>query len=197
MILLKVEPKNLEEIVKIAAQIIKQGKVIIFPTDTVYGLVCDATNKKAVEKIFRIKERPKKKPLPVFVKDMEIAKELAVIDKNQERFLRKVWPGDVTAVLLRKQKTEKLYGVDEETIALRIPDYPLLNDLMDKLNIPLAETSVNISGKPEMTGIAEIIDYFKSRKLQPDLIVDAGDLGSSKPSTVIDLTGKKPKILRK
>jgi len=144
--------KNIKEIV--AA--LKNGAVLVLPTDTVYGLVCDATNKKATEKIFKIKKRPKSKPLPVFVKDIKMAKELAEITKDQEKILNKKWPGRYTFVLKRK-KGEKLYGVDKNTIALRIPKYKFLNDLFKKIDKPLVQTSVNISGQPSLNNIKEII----------------------------------------
>src|SRR4030042_4778590 len=103
MQILKLNWENFKEIVKIITQSIKEGKVIICPTDTVYGLIADATNKKAVNKIFKIKKRPRNKPIPVFVKDLKIAEKLAYINKNQGKFLKKVWPGKITIVLKRKE----------------------------------------------------------------------------------------------
>ncbi|MFH1181198.1 MAG: L-threonylcarbamoyladenylate synthase [bacterium] len=183
-------------IFKKAVEIIKNGGVVIAPTDTVYGLICDAANKKAVEKIFKIKKRPKSKPLPIFVKDLKMAKEIAEIDRKQEKFLKKVWPGKVTARLERKKSKIKLYGVDKDTIAIRIPKYRLLLGLAEQLNRPLAQTSANISGKIAPAKIQEILKQFSSKKYQPDLVIDAGDLPQNKPSKIIDLTIWPPKILR-
>ena len=203
MEILKLNSKNLKEISKKVASLIKKGKVIVYPTDTVYGLICDTGNKKAVQKIFKIKNRSFKKPLPVFVKDIKMAKILAKIDKKQEGFLKKVWPGKTTVVLERK-KGKEIYGVDKKTIAIRIPEYKPLNDLLENINYPLAETSANISGKPAPGDIKEIVKQFTLRrgsgqggkKNQPDLIIDGGTL-SKKSSTVVDLTKATPKILRK
>lgn len=192
MQIVKKQKINLKEVGKA----IKGGKVIVFPTDTIYGLIADAKNKKAVERIYRIKKRPKNKPLPIFIKDLKQAKKLARMDKKQEGFLKSVWPGKVTAVLKRKKGGIKLYGVDEKTIALRIPKYKLMNKILKMANRPLTETSVNISGKPPITKIKEIIRHFRNKKLRPDLLIDAGDLPKSKPSKVIDLTVFPPKILR-
>lgn len=180
---------------KEAIKAIKQGKVIVCPTDTVYGLIADATSKKAVERIFKIKKRERKNPIPVFVKDIKMAKKLAKIDKKQEKFLKSVWPGKVTAVL-EKKKTKKIYGVDKKTIALRIPRYRLVNELLKKLSLPLTGTSANISGKSSATEIKKILAQFKNQKYQPDLIINAGDLPRNKPSKVLDLTVFPPKILR-
>ena len=98
--------------------------------------------------------------------------------------------------------TTTLYGIDKETIALRIPDYKLVNDLLKKLNKPLIGTSANISGKPASGDIKDILNQFTLRrgsgqeKFQPDLIIDVGNLPKSKSSKVMDLTVFPPKILR-
>lgn len=198
--ILKVTPQNFSKAIKTAIKFIKEGKVLVCPTDTVYGLIADATNKKAVDKVFKIKKRKIQKPIPIFVKDLKQAKKLAEINQNQEKFLKKVWPGKVTVVL--KRKKAKIYGVDRKTIGLRIPDYKLVNTLLKKLNLPLTGTSANISGKPASTKIKEVLKQFKNQPPtkfgvgQPDLIIDAGNLPKSKPSLVLDLTTLPPKILR-
>lgn len=184
-----------------AARIIKNGGVVIFPTDTVYGFLTDAADKKAVEKIFKIKKRSRQKPLPVFVKDIKMARDLAKIDKRQEKILKEKWPGKFTFIVKRKKPCEfgshtKLYGVAKNTIALRIPKYKFLNDLLKKINKPLAQTSVNISGKPALTKIDVIIKEFENQKNKPDLIIDAGNLPKGRPSKIIDLTGRAKKVLR-
>ncbi len=192
-----------------AIKTINSGGVVVCPTDTVYGFICDAGNKKAVEKIFKLKKRPRSKPLPVFVKDIKMAKELAEISEEQEKILTlrlrsgqaKYWPGKYTFILKRKKPIElgtrtKLYGVDKNTIAIRIPKYGFLNDLLKKINKPLAQTSVNISGQPPLTKIKDILEYIAVSDTAM-LIVDGGDLPKSKPSSIMDLTKNKTKILRK
>jgi L-threonylcarbamoyladenylate synthase len=174
---------------------INDGGVVVFPTDTVYGFLADATNKKAVEKIYRIKKRPKAKPLPIFVKNINMAKSLAEIDKAQEKIIKKHWPGKFTFVLKRIDGM-KLYGIDKNTIALRIPEYKPLNNLLKKINKPLAQTSVNISGRPSAAKVKEITEQFKNNKYQPDLIIDAGNLPKRKSSIIINLSEDKSKILR-
>lgn len=185
------------QITKIVTKLIKEGKVIVFPTDTVYGLVCDATNQKAIQKLFQIKKRDLKKPIPVFVKDIEMAKEIAMVDEKQESFLKKVWPGKVTVILRAKIDFPKGVLGEDKTIGLRIPDYARLNALFNKINKPLSGTSANLAGEPSSTDINNVLAQFANEKLQPDLIVDAGTLNSSQPSTVVDLTGKELKVLRK
>lgn len=187
------------EIIKLDSQkvikALRRGMVLVCPTDTVYIPAADATNEKAVRKVFLIKKRSLRKPIPIFVKNIKMAKKIAEINKEQERFLKKVWPGKVTVVLKRKKSKIKLYGVDKKTIALRIPNYKLMNILLKKFNRPLVGTSANISGKSASGNLKEVMSQFKGQKYQPDLIVDAGIL-PGKPSKVLDLTVWPPKVLR-
>lgn len=193
--------ENNKKAISVATKVIKNGGVVICPTDTVYGFLADASNKKAVDKIFKLKKRSRLKPLPVFIKDFKMAKDLAEISKDQEQFLNKVWPGKVTVILKRKPVdvgcpySLKVYGVKKDTIALRIPKYKFLNDLLKKINKPLVQTSVNISGQPALTKIADISERFGGSDL-PILIIDAGNLPKSKPSKIIDLGGKRLTRLR-
>ena len=183
---------NLEESVKV----IEENGVIVFPTDTVYGLVCDATNQEAVQKLFRVKKRDLEKPIPVFVKNIEMAKQIAIINEKQESFLKKVWPGKVTVILRAKiDFSQGVLGKDK-TIGLRIPNYAPLNALLNKINKPLSGTSANLAGEHSCLDINNLVAQFANEKLQPDLIVDAGRLEVSKPSTIVGLINNKLKILR-
>lgn len=168
---------------KKAIKAIKEGKVLVCPTDTVYGLICDFSNKKAVERLYKIKKRPKWKLLPIFVKDIKMAKKFSDIDFRQEKFLKTVWPGKVTAVFHHKKP------------GIRIPNYKFVFNLVKHIG-PLAETSANISGKPASTKIKDVLRQFEGKRYQPDLVIDAGNLPKAKPSKVIDLTVWPPKILR-
>lgn len=184
MRVLKASKQNLNQ----TAKAIKRGQVIICPTDTVYGLLCNTDSKRAVDKLFKIKKRSSKKPIPVFVKNINMAKKIAKINKKEEDFLRRVWPGKVTAVLMSKK--------DKGTIGIRIPKYKFVLELLKKVNHPLTGTSANISGRPPSTKIKEVLKQFQNQKHQPDLILDAGNLKPSNPSMVVDLT-QDFKILRK
>jgi len=183
--------------IKLATEIIKSGGLIISPTDTVYGFLSDAQNKKAVESIFKIKKRPKSKPLPVFVKDLKMVKEIAFVDGKQEKVLKRYWPGKYTFVLNSKLKNQnsKFYGVYKKTMALRIPNHQFLNDLLKEVNRPLAQTSVNLSSQKYLNKIEDIVAVFGKSKLIK-LIIDAGDIKNVKSSKIIDLTAKKRRVLR-
>lgn len=175
-----------------AAAFLENGGVVICPTDTVYGFLALASNRKAVENIFKIKKRPRSKPLAVFVFNIKQAKEIAEINKDQEKILKKFWPGKFTFILKIKKNIDfrclsKLIVGKGDTIGIRIPKYKFLNDLLKKINKPLAQTSVNISGQPALTKIADIIEKFGGSD-PPMLIIDGGNLPESNPSKIIDLT---------
>lgn len=186
-----------KKIIEEAVEIIKKGGAVVIPTDTVYGLTANALNEKAVKRLFLIKKRPLNKPFSVFVKDFEMAKKLACIDSKTEKILRKFWPGQITFILKKKKIIPDFLTTDKKTIGLRIPDCLIIKDLFDFLNFPLIGTSANISSKPASGKIEEVIKQFQSRKNQPDLILDVGDLIESKPSTIVDLTFPIPEVLRK
>jgi L-threonylcarbamoyladenylate synthase len=192
MKILKLKKNNFEEIKNEAIRVIKEGGVAVLPTDTIYGLIADATNKKAVEKIYKIKKRDKRKPLPIFVKDIKEAKKYAKIDKEKEKFLKAVWPGKVTAILEKKKK--RVYGTLKNLIGLRIPKYRLINEILKETNLPLTGTSFNISGKEPKKEVKKLIKEFYKMKPSPDLFIDGGNLKKNKPSIVIDL--KSGKIIR-
>lgn|SRR3989344_1532652 len=178
---------------KKAITVISSGGVVICPTDTVYGFLADATNKKAVEKIYKIKKRPKLKPLPIFVKDLKMANSFAKINNEQVKLLKKFWPGKYTFVLKRKPKI-RLYGIDKSTIALRIPKYNFLNNLLKKINRPLVQTSVNISSQPPLNNISAIMNQFNKSDI---LIINASNIKKNKSSEILDLTGNKIKVIRR
>ncbi|MDO8633213.1 MAG: L-threonylcarbamoyladenylate synthase [bacterium] len=183
-----------ERFARKAAAALKKGKVLVCPTDTVYGLVADATNKRAVRRIFQIKQKSPNKPLPMFVRNIDMAKKLAKVRPLQEHFLKKVWPGKVTVVL--ESKTPGLPADRRGTIGLRIPKYPFIQNLLKIFPRPVTGTSANIAGKEPARSIEEVVSQFEKRKHQPDIVIDEGKLPFSKPSKVIDLTSDKKKILR-
>ena len=196
MKVLRFTSDTIGEILKEAARSLRKGKVLACPTDTVYGFIADATNAKAVRKIFRIKGREKGKPIPIFVSDIEMARTLAEISKIQERFCGKVWPGKVTVVLESKDKLPRELGT-AKTIGLRVPSHKLVQLILGKVRRPLTGTSANLSGTPSLSDSKEIIAQFQNRKHKPDMVLDAGVLPKSKPSKIIDITEAKHKVLRK
>lgn len=184
-----------ETIQKVVA-IIQGGGSIVYPTDTVYGLGVDALRMDSIERLFKIKKRPETKPVPVMITDIEMAKKLAFVDRKTERTLQAVWPGPVTVVLEKRQIVPDILTAGKKTIGLRIPDCWLTQILMENLKKPITATSANFSGEPPLASSVEVIKVFEKAYPRPDLIIDAEELPASIPSTVLDLTGPQPKILR-
>ena len=179
------------------ASVLKNGAVGVIPTDTLYGIGCNALDEKAVKKIFEIKNRPWAKPLPIIVRNLRWAKGLAHISKRNEETLNRVWPGKVTAILPKREIVPDVLTSGTKTVGIRIPDHPVTDQLLKLFGYPIALTSANISGDEPTQDIDEIINVF-SRQLtrQPDLVLDVGILPKSEPSSILDLTGDKPKISR-
>jgi len=199
MKILKVNPENLresEEAIIEAAKVMLSGGTVVFPTDTVYGLGCDATNEYAVKKIFKIKNRKETNPLAIIVRDIEMAKKVASVDRRLEKALNMIWPGAVTVVLWKKYKLPEILTAKEQTIGLRVPDYKLTHLLSENMGRPYVATSANMAGRTSTNKISEVLKYFENNFLKPDLILDAGDLKCCEPSTVLDLSKAKPKITR-
>jgi L-threonylcarbamoyladenylate synthase len=195
MKIVRLEENSVERALARAEEILRAGGVVVVPTDTVYGLLADATNAAAVRKLFAIKKRPEEKAFPIFVRDIATARWYAYISDAKARFLEKVWPGAVTAVFHHKEKLPPILTGGLGTLGIRVPDHPFLMRLLRDLDFPLAQTSANISAKPPAKNIEEIKQYFDHRETQPDLVVDAGDI-KGQSSTVVDLTREKPLILR-
>lgn len=201
MEIISLTPQNGQKVVEYAATAIKSGLLVVAPTDTVYGLLADATNKKAVDRLYKVKSREVSRYLPIFVKNMTMARKLAAIGPKNEKLLEVKWPGKFTFIFRRRAQNPNnkmnIFGVDANSIALRIPSYPFVNSLLETLNLPLAGTSANISGRPSSTKIDDVIKQFIDSKIRPDLIINAGDLPESNSSSIIDLSGKVLKTIRK
>ena len=195
-----------------AVAVLSSGGTVVYPTDTLYGLGANALDEKAAEKIFKIKNRSFSKPLPIIIKNMIWAKELAYIEQGMEVILSKVWPmvsnfataggdsfvmGKVTAILPKKNIVPMIVSAGTLSIGMRIADYVFVDKLLGRFGYPLISTSANISGEEPTNDINKIIALFEERDERPDLIIDAGVLPKSEPSTVLDLTNPwQPKILR-
>ncbi|MFW6282778.1 MAG: L-threonylcarbamoyladenylate synthase [Minisyncoccales bacterium] len=179
-----------------AVEIIKKGGVIAAPTDTVFGLLANAKDRKAVKRVFKIKKRSFTKPIPLFVKSIEQAKNYAIINKEQKDFLKEKWPGRTTVVFkAKKNKLPDILFKKSNTIGLRIPDSDLIKKLFKNLNFPLTATSANISGENPARTKKQAKKHFQEEEHKPDLILK-GSCFKTKPSTVIDYTSSKIKIIR-
>ena len=176
--------------------ILKSGGLIVAPSDTVYGLVCDATNEKAVKKLFTVKNRPFGKPISVFTDGLEMIESLVYI-KNKA-LLYTLLPGPFTIILPSKHTTCPLLESERKTLGVRYTSFSWIQQLVHKYKKPLTATSANISGcSPhyELQGFMNELSTEKRALI--DHIVEGGKLPRNKPSTIIDLTGDSLELLRK
>ena len=187
--ILKVECN--EEGIKKTSQIIKEGGIVIFPTDTVYGIGCNPYNEKAVKKIYEIKSREKIKALPVLAYSIDIVKKIVVIDKFTENILQKNWPGPLTLILeLKDQELKKSLNLQNK-IAVRIPDSDCTLKLLEKCELVVG-TSANISGNASYTDPNNCIKNIKNY----DLFLNGGTITSKGQSTIIEIKNEAIKIIR-
>ena len=196
MKVISLSKENFKKEIETALDVLQNGGVIVCPTDTVYGLLANATSRKAVQRVFVIKKRKEKKPLPIFVKDIAMAKTLAKTSFLQEKYMKKVWPGKTTLVLKSKGVLPKETGT-KEFIGIRIPKHKLIQAILKEIDAPLTGTSANLAGKPSLSDSKDVIKIFQKEKYKPDMVFNAGKLPYSRSSKVVDITKTKPKVLRK
>lgn len=186
---------NQEEAIEKAEAVIKNGGLIAVSTDTVYGIIGDAANKNVIEALYELKRRAKEKAFPVFVRDIAMARWFAYISDAKARFLENIWPGAVTVIFHHKEKLPERLTAGKVTIALRMPHAPFLLALLARVNVPLVQSSANISGMAPAKNAQEIIASFEGQTCKPDLIIDGGEVAGS-ASVIIDFTGNKPILIR-
>lgn len=179
-----------------ACRVLKLGGTVVYPTDTIYGLGANACDNLAVDQVFKIKNRPYHKPLPVIAKNLEWVAAIAYIDLRNKKVVETIWPGTTTAILPKREPLSSLVTSGGLTVGIRIPDFVFIDQLLGKFGYPLTATSANISGEEATNDVNKIIKRFENSKYKPELIIDAGILPKSKLSTVLDLVSDQPKILR-
>lgn len=178
-----------------AVEVLKEGGMIVYPTDTVYGLAVDAFNVEAIGKLFVLKKRAQK-PLPIIVPSIEEAKKVSNITAGHEKVVNKYWPGAITFVFEKKEIVPNALTLGLQTVGIRIPNSPVSILLAKLLGRPITSTSANISGEKVCTTVDEVIRQFRASSTVPDFFIDGGELSELPPSTVVDLSGKTPKVLR-
>lgn len=174
-----------------AAQIINQGGIAIFPTDTVYGIGCNPYNMDSVRKIYEIKSRDISKPFPILAYSKEIAQRITFFDEFTEKIIERFWPGPLTIILkLTDGNLKKSLNLTDK-IALRVPNHKCTLELLKKCNF-LVGTSANISGQPSFMDPDECLKNIQNY----DIFVDGGTITSKAESTIIEVENETIKILR-
>jgi len=183
-----------QEAIKLAAEIIRRGGLVAFPTETVYGLGADAMNEAAVQRIFEAKGRPADNPLIAHVASREMLDLVASdVSETADLLIAKFWPGPLTLVLPRNPHLAPSVSAGLSTVAVRMPKNEIALALIRAAETPIAAPSANVSGRPSPTSAAHVLDDLGSRI---DMILDGGPTNIGIESTVLDVTGDPPAILR-
>jgi len=171
----------------------KEG-VIVYPTETFYGLGASIFSRKAIQRIYRLKKRIPSKPLPIVISDFQMLEDIVVgVPPLFQPIVSKLWPGPLTIVLKgAPHLPEELKGASG-SIGVRLTGYPWLRALVRHAGFPITATSANLTGEREISQPGKVIDVFRGKV---DLIVDGGKTEGKIASTVVDLTGKNPSLIR-
>lgn len=171
--------------------------IIIYPTDTVYGVGASINSLKGLQKVYEVKERDFRSPLIALLSKAEYIERVAIIDEEKKIIIEKLahefWPGALTIILNKKENVPEIMVSGGETIGIRIPDLKLAQDIIESVGGILPTTSANISGKKTPRNFEELDESFKARV---DVIVNGGESPLGIESTILDLTKPLPKILR-
>ncbi len=193
--IIKIDPNEpREKIVKKAARIIKDGGLVAFPTETVYGLGADALNEEAVRKIFEVKGRSLDKPLSILIGNKEeLSKYIQGIPKAAEILIERFWPGPLTLIFRASLFMPDIIRGTNNTIGIRMPDCKIARKIIQASGVPLACPSANLSGSPSPTKASEVAKNLGERIT---LLLDGGETKIGVESTVLDLTTYPPTMVR-
>lgn len=179
---------------EIPAQIIKQGGIVIFPTETVYGIGVNALNEEAVKKLYSIKQRPLNKPISLLISDMNMINKVAQdITDLEYKLMKKFFPGPFTIILKKKEIVPDILTANTDTVGIRMPSEEITRRLIEYANIPIAAPSANISNKPSGTNLDNIIKDFEGKV---DYFIDSGESKLGIASTIVKVIDGIPHILR-
>lgn len=175
-----------------ALELLRASELLVVSTDTVYGIACDYANPLAVNRVFQIKGRSEKKPLVVLISSLKMLNEVAEEVTEKHRLLmERFWPGALTLIFKKSAKVADLVVAGSQKVGVRMPANKVTLSLIEKFGRPIVATSVNKSGRESLLDLSEILAQF------PELaVLDGGKPELGVESTVLDLTGEKPKILR-
>jgi len=183
-----------EENLKKAKEVLKQGGIIAYSTETFYALGVDPFNEDAVKKLFEVKGRGFDKPVSILVKDINVLSLVAEeVPPAAEKLINRFWPGPLTIVFRAKKNIPLILTANTGRVGVRVSSSPIARRLLDIIDMPLTATSANPSGKKSPVTAQETEEYFKNKL---DMIIEGGSLAGKLGSTVIDVTEGNIKILR-
>ena len=188
---------NSENLINEASTVLSNGGVVIYPTETCYGIGVDATNPDAVAKIYKIKSRSFTNPISIAVTDISMAAKFVEINTVAKALYDKYTPGPITIISKSLGVVDPRLESADKTLGVRIPDHQLFLDIIKAFGNPVTSTSANKSGDANPYSIEDVISSIGPEGVElVDLMIDAGRLEENPPSTVVDTTGKDLKIVR-
>lgn len=187
--------KNIDlDKLKEISKIIKNGGIVVFPTETVYGIGTNGLNKESISRLYEVKQRPINKPISLLVSSIEMAETIAKdITDMEYKLMEKFFPGPLTIILKKKSIVPDNLTNNTDTVGVRMPDNIIAKELIEYANVPIATPSANISGKPSGTDINTIMNDFKDKV---DYYIDGGKSKLGIGSTIVKLENGYPVILR-
>lgn len=180
-------PRQIQRVV----DIVNEGGLVVYPTDTIYGLGCDIRQKKSVERVYQMKGKDRKHPLSFICPDLKDISRYAVVSNTSYRLMRRILPGPYTFILPASREVPRLMQSKSATVGIRIPDHPVTQMLMESLDAPIITTSVPSAENMQFSDPDEIAQRLPFL----DAIIDCG-LIAPQPSTIIDLTQDTPRLIR-
>lgn len=178
---------------------LKSGQVIVYPTETCYGLGCDSSDRQAVKKLYRIKQRRKDKPVLTIMSGIDMAQKHVHWEPKLQQLAEKCWPGALTLVAQAKPNADLVEPqviASDGTLAFRVSSHPLSQQIVKAIDKPVVSTSANISSQETPYEITKVKNMFSDSKHQPDLLIDGGSLQSEPPSTIAKVEEGQVKIIR-
>jgi len=188
--------KSAGECIVKAVEVLQRGGVVLYPTDTLYGLGADAFSNGAVDKIYEIKGREDSKPIHCIVTDLVMAERYAEISRSARVLAKEYSPGALTLVLKKRGVFNTGITRAIGTVGIRIPNSDICMEMLRMFRMPITTTSANLSAKVPELSVDKILAQFGDHGKLIDLVIDAGELPESRPSTVVDVSGNDPAILR-
>ena len=178
-----------------AGELIKQGKIVIFPTETVYGIGTNGLDENAVRKLYEVKKRPLNKPISLLVANMEMVNLIAKdITEAEYKIMKSFFPGPLTIILKKKDIVPDIVTAGQDTVGVRMPRGDVARKLVELAGVPIAAPSANISGEPSGTNLQEIMKHFEGKV---DYCIDGGNSELGLASTIVQVIDEKPMILRR
>ena len=188
---LEVHPTHPQKrIIKQAVDVLRRGGAVVYPTDTVYALGCDIFQKKAIDRVYQIKQMPKDHPVAFVCPDLSDIARYAIVDDHAYRFMKRLLPGPYTFILPATREVPRILMMKRKTVGIRVPNHPVALSLLQELGNPIVSTSATWEGE-QLNDPDDLAAHYK----QAEVVLDAG-WGALEPSTVVDLTGPEPNVTR-